>query len=298
MSFSKDVKIEIIENRPLHKHFNKELALGMLSQATSFSTKTISLQIRYKDVAQEFAELLSRLCRGYVDVSLRTDLSNNIYETTVENSEARSFLIKQYQTEFNNVIADESSRYAFLSGAFLACGNIANPEKSYHLEFVTPDDKGFNDLQMIVSEVSDKFKVTDRRGRKIIYSKESEHIRDTLTIMGASKASLKMVDVEMIKNVRNHANRVTNCDTANISKMVTASAQQIEDIQLVIATVGEENLPNNLRETAQIRLENPYASLRELTEMFNPPVSRSGLHHRLTALRNMADEIRHKRSNA
>ena len=112
-----------------------------------------------------------------------------------------------------------------------------------------------------------------------------------MTFIG-SKAALEIMNVKILKDVRNKVNRVTNCETANIDKTVTASARQIADIEYLILSLGLEGLPEELREVAVKRMENPELSLRELLGTLSEPLSRSGLNHRLSRLSRMAEELR------
>jgi DNA-binding protein WhiA len=181
---------------------------------------------------------------------------------------------------------------AFLSGVYLSCGSVTDPEKGYHLEFVARRESLCRELAALLEQYIPGVKTTSRRGVFVAYYKDRIQIEDLLTLMGASKASLTMIDVEMIKEVRNRANRVTNCETANIDKTVSAAAGQMQDIAYILDTKGLEFLPENLRGVALLRLENPDLSLRELCALCEESISRSGLHHRLEKLSKIAGELR------
>jgi DNA-binding protein WhiA len=197
------------------------------------------------------------------------------------------------------ILSDESDSYEdytpeeaaeFIAGAFLACGNVTDPEKSYHAEFAVREGARGEALKALLDEHLPG--ASFRKSGAAIYYKEHEQIEDLLTLMGAPKACLAMIDVEIMKSVRNSANRATNCETANLDKLVNAAAVRLSDIALVLKETGEENLPENLLEAARLRLENPEASIRELAAMAG--ISRSGLHHRLGRLSGMAEDLRRK----
>lgn len=122
--------------------------------------------------------------------------------------------------------------------------------------------------------------------------KDSESIEDTLTFMGATLSSLDLMNIKILKDVRNKTNRIANCDIANIEKAINAAGKQIADIELIERTIGFGELTKELREIAEMRLENPELSLRELGQMLPKPIGRSGVNHRMMKLAAIAEEIR------
>lgn len=189
------------------------------------------------------------------------------------------------------VIENECCAHSFLRGVFLSCGSVVDPEKDYHLEFVSPHLPLGRDLIAFLRELGFGPKITRRKGNGIIYFKESEQIEDLLTYMGAARQSLELMNVKVYKDLRNKVNRVTNCETANIDKTVAASAAQVEAIHRIYALRGPEFLPEELRELAALRLENPEMSLRELGERLRVRISRSGVNHRLRKIEEIAQKL-------
>lgn len=135
-------------------------------------------------------------------------------------------------------------------------------------------------------------KTAVRRGQYIVYIKGSESIEDTLTFIGAQQCTLELMNVKIYKDVRNKANRIANCDAANIDKVVKAAMKQIDDIKLISQTNGLESLSDELREIAELRLENTDMSLQEIGENLSVPLSRSGVNHRFKKIAAIADVIR------
>jgi DNA-binding protein WhiA len=133
--------------------------------------------------------------------------------------------------------------------------------------------------------------VTQRRGQRILFYRDSEQIEGLLAIMGATKQALELMNIKIIKDIRNKANRQMNCDTANIDKAISAGARQLQQIQLIKDRLGLESLEDDLKEMVEVRLANPEASLRELAGLMNPPLSRSGVNHRLARLKKIAEEL-------
>ena len=172
----------------------------------------------------------------------------------------------------------------FFRVIFLMYGTITDPEKSYHLELILPNETLADSLMELFSQNDLDPKKTVRKNNYIVYFKESDLIVDFLHIIGATKSAFHIVNVKIKKELRNTANRLANCDTANIDKTVSAAVNQIEAINTLISTGEIDNLPNELVETAYLRLNNPDITLNELAELHNPPISKSGVDYRLRKL--------------
>ena len=181
---------------------------------------------------------------------------------------------------------------AYLRGAFLTVGSMSDPEKSYHLEFVCSGKEQAEQLRDIIQGFQIEAKVIKRKKYDVVYLKEGAGIVDLLNVMGAHVSLMNLENLRIVKEMRNSINRRVNCETANISKTVTAASKQIEDILLIRDKYGFENLPDNLRQMAEIRLEYPDAALKELGGYLEPEVGKSGVNHRLRRLSEIADRIR------
>ena len=181
---------------------------------------------------------------------------------------------------------------SYLRGVFLGSGSVSNPEqKTYHLEIVVKDPI----YHKIICELMRNFGLNPKsfikREKSIIYLKESEQIVDFLNIIGAHTALLSFEGVRVKKEVRNRINRIVNCETANIGKTALAAMKQIEAIKLLEKNPGLDKLPDGLEKLARLRLENHELSLKELGELMNPVVSKSGINHRMKKLQKMADKV-------
>ena len=135
-------------------------------------------------------------------------------------------------------------------------------------------------------------KVIKRKKMLGVYRKEGAQIARRLNVMEAPIALREQEKIRILKEMRDSVDRKVNCETANINKTVSAAVKQIEDITYLRDTVGFEHLPENLVEAAQVRLENPDATLKELGEALDPPVGKSGFNHRLRRLSEMAEKAR------
>jgi DNA-binding protein WhiA len=179
---------------------------------------------------------------------------------------------------------------AFVRGAFLSCGWISDPNREYHLEFCTYYKSLGMDLYSLLENKSLKPKMARRKSEYVIYFKVSEQIEDLLNLFGATSAAFNLMDVKVERDVRNLINRKVNCETANITKTINASGMQLKAIEKLVAKMGMEGLPPNLRVVAQARMNNPDSSLTELCEILGNTISRSGVNHRLKKIVDMAKE--------
>jgi DNA-binding protein WhiA len=190
-----------------------------------------------------------------------------------------------------NIENEEDVPY-FLRGAYLVCGSLTDPNKEYHMEFGVSYMNLSRDLSTLIGEVLSQPKSTVRRGAYIVYYKESENIEDMITYIGAVLSSLEMMNIKIEKDIKNRVNRRMNCDNANMDKTLNASMQQVEDINYIFEHKDESFLADELLQVAKLRLENPEMSLRELCESVNPPLSRSGVNHRLKKIGEIANALR------
>ncbi len=160
------------------------------------------------------------------------------------------------------------------------------------MEFVTNSYEHGEDLIHWLRQAGFNGRMSERKSNYIVYIKEADQISDLLAFMGASTSVLKFEDIRVVKEIRNNVNRIVNCETANLSKTLEASFKHIEDIELIEQTLGLENIPINLQEIARVRREYPEASLQELGQYANPPVGKSGVHHRLKKISEIARKLR------
>ena len=190
-----------------------------------------------------------------------------------------------------SLIRKTCCKHAYLRGAFIASGTLADPGKGYHMEFVSPDEEYAKSLCQLLIRMEIPAKVVLRRELFVVYLKESEYIVECLNRMGAHSALLEVENIRIAKSMRNNVNRVNNCDNANVDRTVSAAQKQMEAIARIENTIGLSGLPRSLRLMAEARMENPDATLVELGETLIPPVSKSAVNHRLRKLVEIAQEI-------
>ena len=183
-------------------------------------------------------------------------------------------------------------RRAFLRGAFLGFGSVADPGKVHHLEMGPCESPMLAKLQESLQALNIKFGIIERRGQSWLYIKDSESIITFLQVTGANQAVLRYQDAKLMRDVRNHVNRMVNAETANLTKAVEAGLRQWEMIRSLQCDPLWEELPPNVREVAELRLKFPDLSLRELGEMADPPLTKSSVQHCMRQLQKMADRFR------
>ena len=283
MSFSSDIKMELIENMPSARCCRSSLLYGMMECGRNFSERDISIQTEQPAIADFYTKLLWRCCRvpayredgGFAIVNVQESKRLKILEQFGHKE-------REVSLRLNRAVFDcEKCAAAYLKGVFLICGNISDPNTDYHLELNIPSYTLSKDIELLLEEMELPAKRLRRKGDNVLYYKDSSQIEDFLTLIGASNASMEMMNVKIIKDIRNAVNRANNCETANMDKAASAVAKQMKAIELIEKNHGVGLMPEDLQKTMQLRKDNPEKSLRELCSLFDPPVSRSGMNHRL-----------------
>ena len=207
-------------------------------------------------------------------------------------SEVREELLELKMWDNNsNLNQDEQLARLLVREAFIKKGFINNPNKEYHLEILCKSEKEVKHLKEIINNFGIDMKTTKKGSDYMLYSKDGEEISSFLALIGATKAVLKFEEIRVIKDTRNNINRLVNCETANINKTINAAVKQIEDIKKLKKNKKFEKLPENLKEIAILRLENPDSSYEELGKMLTKPIGKSGVSHRLDKISKIAREI-------
>ena len=184
------------------------------------------------------------------------------------------------------------STKGLIRDAFLRSGSISDPEKFYHLEIVFTSHEEAKSIQKMLEDFGLDAKIVERKGHYVVYLKEGAQIADMLRIMEAPLALMEFENIRIVKEMRNSINRQVNCEAANLGKTISAAVKQVEDIKYICSKVGLDNIPESLAETAKIRLECPEATLKELGELMDPPLGKSGVNHRLKKLSELAEDLR------
>lgn len=300
MSFATNLKDELCKDVPEQESALHALLYGFLLFSHKFSADEISFAVVHEPTARLFAEALATHCGISAKIVFHERARGTLYKVSIEKASERRKILetfyhmpKEPSLRINRAnIENEEDVPFFLRGAYLVCGSLTDPNKEYHLEFGVSYMNLSKDLATLIGEVLPQPKSTVRRGAYIVYYKESENIEDIITYIGAMISSLELMNIKIEKDIKNRVNRRMNCDSANMDKTLNASMQQVEDINYIFEKKDESFLPDELLQVAKLRLENPEMSLRELCESVEPPLSRSGVNHRLKKISEIANAIR------
>jgi len=176
--------------------------------------------------------------------------------------------------------------------AFLEYGFITDPNKKSHLEFIFKQKQKAEEIKKLLEEHEISAKIIKRANKYMLYMKDSQEIVKLLALIGAQQAVLKYEEIQVLKETKNNINRIVNCESANMDKIINASVKQIEAIDYIIKNKQIENLPITLQEMARVRKENPDESLEELGKKLFKPIGKSGVNHRLKKIIEIANDLR------
>ena len=318
MSFSSDVKKELARNISAARHCRiAELAgmIGMVGHVDCQDGKPVRIVISTERsvIANTMSELIKKLFGLVPECSVkRTGADSRVYKMVFNRQEDVERILttlkiaKKTENSSGNVcgmdcqemhisglvIQKDCCRRAFIKGVFMTSGSISDPEKGYHFEIVCDNPERAELISGIIHNFGIDSKVIARKRYHVVYIKDGTMIVDMLNLMGAYSSLMDMENIRILKDIANNVNRKVNCEAENLNKTVNAAVRQIEDIEYIIKVKGIHYLPDNLVELAQARLEARDASLKELGEMINPPIGKSGVNHRLRKISEIADHLR------
>ena len=281
MSFSKDVKEELLGIVPRARHCMVAELAGIIVMQGFDAFESISEDALNRKVFT----LLNKTLNIGKDV---TALSSDVFLEFAKMLK----LSKDGKSVDELVLQQPCCKRSFIRGAFLAAGSITDPNKGYHFEIVCPEETQAKQLTKAINAFDLGAKYVSRTGKYVVYLKEGAQVVEVLRVMEAAHSVMDLENIRVVKEVRGRVNRKVNCETANISKTVNTAVRQIEDINLIEVKLGLENLPEQLQEIAQVRLEYPDTPLGSLGQYLDPPIGKSGVNHRLKKLATIADTLR------
>ena len=298
-SFSAAAKAEICKNIPQSGCCALAECFGILLFCNSFRSDAIKIITE----STEFAALLPRLFKkafgfGFDTPSGEGKTGKLVFQIQDPGKIAAIMgafgfdLDETFSLHVNlPVVENDCCKTAFLRGAFLAGGSVTDPGKGYHLELATTHHSVAKECYILIHETLDfPPKLASRSGARVIYLKQSEQIADFLTFLGASVASMGIIEARLEHELNNQVNRRCNCDDANITKVVEASQEQLTAIRALRERNQFDQLPEKLKQAARVREENPEASLTELAGLVEPKISKPAMSHRLKRLVELARE--------
>ncbi len=301
MSFSSDVKNELARLEGQEACCEKAELLGVLRMSGA-------IVLRGKHIGIHFSTENAALARRVLQVlksnyQVRTEVlitrsrrlkKKNRYQVEVlpDPQVARALqelqILPSEEADKNTLLSKVCCRKAFLRGVFMAGGSISRPTSDYHLEIVTENETFARFILKIMQGFSLAARMTDRKKDFIVYIKDGDHIIDFLSVIGAHQSLLEFENVRIVKEMRNNVNRQVNCETANLNKVIRAAVLQTACIHYLQEHGGYDKLQDTLRETAELRLAHPDASLNDLVECSGGAVGKSGLNHRLKKIQELA----------
>ena len=298
MSFSQEVKNEILRHKITKSCCTVAAAYAVACFGKYFDDRGVVLQTENEGVAA-FAQKLYRRCGIQGSVLRKERPTGCVYEFSVKDPAQVTALLALFgHTGKEPTLRIRPDHFkcqncvqAFISTACLCCGTITDPEKSYNLEFLSTRHYLSQQLEAMLAEHHVDPHRALRKGSNTVYIKAADHIEDLLTFMGAGGAAMRIMEQRVYNEMRNKTNRLSNCETANIGKSVQAAVQVHLAIEQLRAANALDTLPENLRQTAELRMQYPDLPLAKLAEKFDPPVSKAGLSHRMKRIQEAAARL-------
>lgn len=300
MSFSNDVKNELSRIETNEPCCDKAELLGVLRMSGAIIIRGSNVGIHFSTENAALARRVLQILKNNYQVQTEVVITrsrrlkkNNRYQVRVIPAPQVGRALTELQllsveSDLKNpLLSSHCCKRAFLRGAFLGGGSISRPSSDYHLEMVTENEDFADSIIKVMHSFSLKAKLTDRKNDFIVYLKDGESITNFLSVIGAHKSMMDFENVRILKEMRNNVNRVVNCETANLNKVVKAAVRQVNCIKFIDEHLGLSQLPQGLQDTARLRLEHQDASLNELVE-FAGGIGKSGINHRLKKLQEIA----------
>ena len=298
MSFAGNVKAELCRAVPQRRCCALAECFGILLYCNSFGPEGIRIITESREFGQRLPRLFHKAFGVEFDSypSLEAPGKLNFLIGDLEKLEtvlsAVGFGLDSVSLHVNlAMVEEECCKAAFLRGAFLAGGSVTDPGKGYHLELGTSHHAVAKETYALMQEVLGFYpKSAPRGGGQVLYIKQSDKIFDTLTYLGAPVSAMGILEARLEKELNNKVNRRCNCDDANLSKVVEAAQEQLSAIRVLRERGILEGLPGKLQAAAVAREEDPEASLSELAERMDPPISKPAMNNRMKKLIQMAKE--------
>ena len=298
MSFSSEAKAELCQSRLDRKSDAAAECYGALMYCNTFSPS----EIRLITANGAFAARLPRMFRRAFGLSFDIAPAEGAAgkkSFIISSRDKIKKILDTYGAEIDSllslhvnygVLEEDSCRVAFVRGAFLAGGSVTDPDKRYHLELATPHQSVSREVYSMLLDMGFSPRETHRGANSLLYFKQADAIADFFTTLGAPSTAMKIMTAKVDKEMRNTITRQINCDSANTDKTVLAAEAQLSAIRKLAKEYGLDALPEPLRDAALLRITNPAASLADLAQLSNPPVTKSCLSHRLRKIISLAEE--------
>lgn len=289
MSFSGKIKEELsqISNLKDKEAVYYELIGYLITKNTKVEKK-----IKYSTESEYNINRLNKLLIN-LNIKYNIEMQGKLYVISFsKKTEIQDIEIIDSNICINKIeVEDDKNIKAVIRGAFMGGGFMSEPTSKYHLEINFENETNFEFIKKLLKNYNMSIKRLKRNGSISLYIKDGEEISNFLALIGASNSMLKFEEIRVIKDARNNVNRMVNCEVANLNKTVTAATKQIEAIRKIKNSRKYTNLPEELKEIAELRIKNPDASLVELGNMLKEPIGKSGVNYRLNKLIKMSEEL-------
>lgn len=299
MSFAEEVREELCDLSVKKPCCKRALTAGLLIGARSRSDKQIKVRYRCEAVATLASAMIRAQFGRTADSEMTGACGHRYYDLTFESGSAKKqvelFDLETREGVETLKLGCDACRASFLRGAFLASGSVNDPHKSFHLEFLVPNVNRAAHLSFCLAEAGYPPRTVKRQESVGVYYKDGASIEELITLMGAQHVVFEIINSRIERDIRNNENRATNCVAKNIEKTISAATRQIEAIGALMECGRLDSFPEALRVTAMVRYRNPDATLDELVALHDPPISKSGLNHRLSKLMDEAEKIGKKK---
>lgn len=304
ISFSKEVKEELLKNIPMARHCRIAEIAVIVSCAGKLSGDTLVVKSDNERITQKYFTLLKKTFniipdafeeKGFfvVSVDKKEDVLTILQAVNILGSDSSYIYHKGIIA--SHLIKSSCCKRAFLKNAFVFFGTINSPSKSSHLEFVCDNEEYAKQIVKELAYFEIEAKIGLRKNKfHVVYLKDARQIGDFLRLIEANVATMEFENSLILREIANKTNRIVNCEVANSAKQINAAYKQLDDINYLNECIGLSNLPDTLRSVAEARLENPEVGLKELGELMKPPLGKSGVNHRLRKISEMAQQHREK----
>jgi len=295
MSFSASVKEEISKHLSSARHCQLAELAAIVQLCCKIGKNadgkdTLILDTDNEAISRKYFTLL----RKTFNICTSNDLDNDNIWTLLQALKIvdQAGVLHRLDDPVSSLLLKQSCcKRAYLRGVYLCVGSMSDPKGSYHLEMVCSREEQAVQIKELLEDFDLDGKIINRKNHYVVYMKDGTSIVDFLNICEAHVALMEMENERIVKEVRNSVNRRVNCEAANITKTVNAATKQVAEIEYLRDNYGLGNLPYNLREMAEVRLEHPDATLSELGQYLDPPVGKSGVNHRLRRLSEIAQGV-------
>ena len=292
MSFAQDTKNDLCAVACRNRCCRMSLLYGLLLPANTFRKDRIRMITENERTSEAVMRLLKECSvKGnlYISEKKSGEQRANSYKITVSSASEVNTVMQEigiHDTTQENTVEQSVFRCPecfrhFVRGLYLSSGTAKDPKSGYQLELVFNNAELAQSVLNLFESHGIALKYISRQYSTVLYTKESETIEDFLTFIGAQQSALAIMNLKIYREIRNNANRQSNCEAANMFKMTSSAQNQIRAIRWFIENEQFETLDEDLQVTAMIRLENPDASVQEIADMHSKPVSKSGVYHRL-----------------